>query len=71
MAVDKYTAESIEILNGLDPVKRRAFWDVLFYRKYAQSLADWEPSNPGKFAFYIRKDVFAELWDYRITSQSE
>jgi DNA-binding beta-propeller fold protein YncE len=49
----------------MDPEKRRAFWDILFYRKFDQSLADWEPSHP--FAFYVRKDVAAQLWDYGLT----
>ena len=31
--------------------------DILIYRRYRQSLADWEPSNPGKFALYLRKDL--------------
>jgi hypothetical protein len=51
------------LLDMLDPDKRRAFLDVVFYRKYQQSLADWEPSNPGKFALYLRKDLVAEIWD--------
>ena len=52
------------LLDMQDPEKRRAFWNVLFYRKYEQSLADWEPSHP--FAFYVRKDVAAQLWDYGV-----
>lgn len=56
------------LLDMLDPEKRRAFWDVLFYRQYDQSLADWEPSHP--FALYIRKDVAAQLWDYGVTPTS-
>jgi hypothetical protein len=51
------------LLDMQDAEKRRAFWDVLFYRKYEQSLADWEPSNPGKFAFYVRKDIAARIWN--------
>jgi len=47
-----------------DPARRRAFWDILFYRKYEQSLADWSPSHP--FAFYVRKDVAAQIWDYGV-----
>jgi len=50
------------LLDMQDPEKRRAFWNVLFYRKFDQSLADWEPSHP--FAFYVRKDIAAQLWDY-------
>ncbi|MBL7198523.1 MAG: TIGR03663 family protein [Anaerolineae bacterium] len=45
-----------------DPEKRRQLWNVLFYRKYDQSLADWQPSH--SFAFYVRKDVAAQLWDF-------
>ena len=44
-------------LDMQDPDKRRAFLDVVFYRRYQQSLADWEPANPGKFALYLRKDL--------------
>jgi DNA-binding beta-propeller fold protein YncE len=47
-----------------DPDKRRQLWNVLFYREYDQSLADWEPSHP--FAFYVRKDIAAQLWDYGV-----
>jgi len=52
------------LLDMRDPEKRRAFWNVLFYRKYDQSLADWEPSHP--FALYVRKDIAAQLWDYGV-----
>ena len=48
-------------LDMQDPEKRRAFLDVLFYRRYQQSLADWEPANPGKFALYLRKDIAAQI----------
>ncbi|MBN1584642.1 MAG: TIGR03663 family protein [Anaerolineae bacterium] len=51
-------------LDMQDPEKRRQFLDVLFYRKYEQSLADWEPSH--KFAFYVRKDIAAQLWDFGV-----
>jgi uncharacterized protein (TIGR03663 family) len=47
-----------------DPDVRRQLWNVLVYRKYDQSLADWEPSHP--FAFYVRKDIAAQLWDYGV-----
>jgi uncharacterized protein (TIGR03663 family) len=47
-----------------DPEVRRQLWNVLVYRKYDQSLADWEPSHP--FAFYVRKDIAAQLWDYGV-----
>jgi uncharacterized protein (TIGR03663 family) len=59
------------LLDMQDPEKRRAFWDVLFYRRYEQSLADWEPSNPGKFAFYVRKDVAAQVWDFGLGPSAE
>jgi uncharacterized protein (TIGR03663 family) len=52
------------LLDMQDPEKRREFWNILFYRQYKQSLADWEPSHP--FAFYVRKDVAAQLWDYGV-----
>jgi hypothetical protein len=52
-------------LDMLDPDKRLAFLEIVFYRRYAQSLADWEPSNPGKFALYLRKDLISQIWTYR------
>jgi uncharacterized protein (TIGR03663 family) len=52
------------LLDLQDPEFRKEFWDILFYRRYKQSLADWEPSHP--FAFYVRKDVAAQLWDYGV-----
>jgi hypothetical protein len=51
-------------LDMLDPDKRRAFLDIVIYRRYEQSLADWEPSNPGKFALYLRKDLAGNIWTY-------
>jgi uncharacterized protein (TIGR03663 family) len=58
-------------LDMLDPEKRRAFLDVVFYRRYQQSLADWEPASPGKFALYVRKDVAAQIWDREAGPQEE
>ena len=52
-------------LDMQDPEKRRAFLDIVVYRRYEQSLADWEPSNPGKFALYLRKDLVNEIWTYQ------
>jgi uncharacterized protein (TIGR03663 family) len=66
-----YRARSIHVippgkhyffLDMQDPQERQAFWNVLFYREFEQSLADWEPSHA--FAFYVRKDVAAQLWDF-------
>ncbi|MBN1934361.1 MAG: TIGR03663 family protein [Anaerolineae bacterium] len=51
-------------LDMQDPQKRREFLDVVFYRKYTQSLADWEPSHP--YALYVRKDIAAQLWDFGV-----
>jgi predicted membrane-bound mannosyltransferase len=59
------------LLDMQDPVKRRAFLDVVFYRRYQQSLADWEPANPGKFALYVRKDVPMRIWDYEVGPAGE
>jgi len=63
-AQDRQPGKNYFLLDMRDPQKRRAFLDVLLYREYEQSLADWEPSNPGKFAFYVRKDVAAQSWDF-------
>jgi uncharacterized protein (TIGR03663 family) len=68
---ETYRARSIHVippgkhyffLDMQDPQKRQAFWNILFYREFEQSLADWEPSHA--FAFYVRKDVAAKLWDF-------
>ena len=48
-------------LDMQDPKMRADFIDVLWYRKYDQALAHWEPSHP--FAFYVRKDIAAQIWD--------
>ena len=60
---EREPGENYFLLDMLDPVKRRAFWRVLFYRQYDETDADWEPSSPGKFAFYLRKDIALQLWD--------
>jgi hypothetical protein len=52
-------------LDMMDADKRRAFWEIVIYRRYEQSLADWEPSNPGKFALYLRKDLVNQIWTYQ------
>jgi len=44
-----------------DPVARAAFWDVLFYRRYQQPLADWDPSD--RFVMFVRKDIASQAWD--------
>ena len=58
-------------LDMLDPDKRRAFLDIVLYRRYEQSLADWEPSNPGKFALYLRKDLVNQIWTYQAGPSEE
>jgi uncharacterized protein (TIGR03663 family) len=52
------------LLDMQDPEKRVGFWDVLWYRKYDQTLDDWEPSHP--FALYVRKDIAAQIWDFGV-----
>ena len=59
---------SYRLLDRLDPVKRKARCNVAFCRRYEQSLANWEPANPGRFAFFVRKDIAAELRDERPTT---
>ncbi|MFL7809174.1 MAG: NHL repeat-containing protein, partial [Anaerolineae bacterium] len=58
---DRQAGKNYFLLDMLDPQKRKSFWNVLFYRKYDQTLVDWEPSHP--FAFYVRKDIAAQIWD--------
>jgi uncharacterized protein (TIGR03663 family) len=45
-----------------DPARRRYWWDILWSRKYPQSVTSWPYVHP--FALYVRKDVAAQLWDY-------
>jgi uncharacterized protein (TIGR03663 family) len=62
---DYFTLTPQVILDHLrQPDLRQEWWDILFYRKYKQSLANWEPSH--KFAFYVRKDVANQLWDFGV-----
>jgi uncharacterized protein (TIGR03663 family) len=61
---DREPGKDYLLLDLQDPEKRRELWNVLFYRKYEQSLADWEPSHA--FSFCVRKDVAAQLWDYGV-----
>ena len=43
-----------------DKAKRKALWNVIFYRKYDKSLADW----PYVHLFYVfeRKDIVDTIW---------
>lgn len=61
---DRQAGKHYFFLDMQDPEKRAAFWDVLWYRKYDQTLADWQPSHP--FAFYVRKDIAAQIWDFGV-----
>ena len=62
---DYFTLTPRVILDHLrKPELRQEWWDILFYRKYKQSLADWSPSHD--FAFYVRKDVANQLWDFGV-----
>ena len=62
---DYFTLTPQVILDHLKtPELRKEWWNILFYRKYKQSLADWEPSH--RFAFYVRKDVANQLWDFGV-----
>ena len=51
-----------EILS--DPAKQEKLWDIILYRKYDQSTAEWSPSHV--FYLYVRKDVADSLWDYHV-----
>jgi len=46
------------------PELRKEWWNILFYRKYKQSLAEWPLVHD--FAFYVRKDVANQLWDFGV-----
>ena len=43
------------------PEDRQALLDVIFFRRYKQPLADWDPSD--RFLMFIRKDIAAQVWD--------
>ena len=47
-----------------DPVEREKWWNIILYRKYDQSTAEWEPCH--RFYVYVRKDVADSLWDYHV-----
>lgn len=52
-----------KIWQGLrDPAKRKAFLDVVLWRKYPQSLAQWPLVH--RFSLFVRKDVANQLWDF-------
>lgn len=48
--------------NLTNPETRRSLWNIIMYRKYDASLANWPLVH--SFAMYVRKDVAAQLWDY-------
>lgn len=45
-----------------DPVKRKAFWKVVFYREHEAELENWPYVHD--FYLYIRRDIAREIWDY-------
>jgi uncharacterized protein (TIGR03663 family) len=47
-----------------DPVQRREWWNIFFYRQYPRSTDDWYHRDP--FYFCVRKDVINQLWDYGV-----
>ena len=58
------------IRDGLrDPQQRKVVWDVLWYRKYTQSLSQWDPVH--RFSMYVRKDVVTSIWKYGAVAASE
>ncbi|MBC7248934.1 MAG: TIGR03663 family protein [Anaerolineae bacterium] len=62
---DYFTLTPQVIIDHLrDPELRKEWWDILFYRKRKQTLAEWSPAH--NFAFYVRKDVANQLWDYGV-----
>jgi uncharacterized protein (TIGR03663 family) len=51
------------LLDGIrDPAKRKEFWDVVLYRRYSISTAEWDPVH--RFSLFVRKDVAAQVWDW-------
>jgi len=45
-----------------DASRRQYWWDILWNRKYPQDTTFWP--YVSRFAFYVRKDIAAQLWDY-------
>jgi uncharacterized protein (TIGR03663 family) len=43
-----------------DPVRRKFWWDILWWRDYPESTAQWPSVH--RFAMYVRKDLAARLW---------
>ncbi len=53
------------IWNGIrDPEQVKTVWDVLWYRKYKQPLAEWDPAH--RAYMYVRKDVAESIWRYGV-----
>ncbi len=61
---DREPQKNYLFLDLQDPDKRRQLFNIIFYRRYEQSLADWKPSH--RFVFYVRKDIAAQLWDFGV-----
>lgn len=45
-----------------DPAKRKEFLDVVIWRKYPTSTAQWPLVH--RFSFFVKKDLAAQLWDF-------
>ena len=45
-----------------DPVKRRAFFDVVLWRKFSTPMNQWPLVH--RYSLFVRKDVANELWDF-------
>ncbi|MEA3344921.1 MAG: TIGR03663 family protein, partial [Chloroflexota bacterium] len=64
--IEDYKGVTLKRLWGIlrDPAQREKWWNIILYREYDQSTAEWEPSH--RFYLYVRKDVANKLWDYHV-----
>ncbi len=63
MQPDQTTLKGLPLLWkwARDPVARGAFWDMVLFRRYQDTLADWDPVD--HFLMFVRKDIAAQVWD--------
>jgi uncharacterized protein (TIGR03663 family) len=48
-----------------DPANREKLWNILYYREYTHSPAEWPLRH--EFAMFVRKDIANQVWDFGAT----
>ena len=48
-----------------DPANRERLWNILYYREYDHSPAQWPLRH--EFAVFVRKDIANQIWDFGAT----